>query len=112
MAVSLVGSSQRQPAGPVRSSLNIVLQGLEPDGGNKFRYTRLRDDPDFVHIRRCSRVRAPAVFVLLWASGFIGAKLGLPYAEPMTFLAVRMGAVVLVLGIVILLTRPAWPSEM
>ena len=55
---------------------------------------------------------APAVFVLLWASGFIGAKLGLPYAEPMTFLAVRMGAVVLVLGTIILLTRPVWPSEM
>jgi len=55
---------------------------------------------------------APAVFVLLWASGFIGAKFGLPYAEPMTFLAVRMGAVVLVLGIIILLTRPKWPSEM
>jgi len=55
---------------------------------------------------------APAVFVLLWASGFIAAKLGLPYAEPMTFLAVRMGAVVLVLGIIILLTRPKWPSEM
>ena len=53
---------------------------------------------------------APAVFVLLWASGFIGAKLGLPYAEPMTFLTVRMGAVVLVLGLIILLTRPAWPS--
>ncbi len=54
---------------------------------------------------------APAVFVLLWASGFIGAKLGLPYAEPMTFLTVRMGAVVLVLGLIILLTRPAWPSR-
>ena len=34
---------------------------------------------------------APAVFVVLWASGFIGAKFGLPYAEPMTFLTVRMG---------------------
>jgi drug/metabolite transporter (DMT)-like permease len=54
---------------------------------------------------------APALFVLLWASGFVGAKLGLPYAEPMTFLTVRMTAVVLVLGIVILLTRPAWPSR-
>jgi hypothetical protein len=41
----------------------------------------------------------PAVFVLLWASGFIGAKPGCPYAEPMTFLTVRMGAVVLVLGL-------------
>jgi drug/metabolite transporter (DMT)-like permease len=54
---------------------------------------------------------APAVFVLLWASGFIGAKLGLPYAEPMTFLTVRMTAVVLVLGTIILLTRPIWPSR-
>jgi drug/metabolite transporter (DMT)-like permease len=54
---------------------------------------------------------APAVFVLLWASGFIGAKLGLPYAEPMTFLTVRMGTVVLVLGLIILATRPVWPSR-
>jgi drug/metabolite transporter (DMT)-like permease len=54
---------------------------------------------------------APGVFVLLWASGFIGAKLGLPYAEPMTFLTVRMGAVVLLLGLIIVLTRPAWPSR-
>ena len=29
----------------------------------------------------------------------------------MTFLAVRMGAVVLLLGIIIVLTRPAWPSR-
>jgi len=54
---------------------------------------------------------APAVFVLLWASGFIGAKLGLPYAEPMTFLTVRMVAVVLLLGGIIVVTRPAWPSR-
>ena len=31
----------------------------------------------------------PVMFVLLWSTGFIGAKLGLPYAEPMTFLALR-----------------------
>ena len=31
----------------------------------------------------------PGMFVLLWSTGFIGAKLGLPYAEPMTFLALR-----------------------
>jgi drug/metabolite transporter (DMT)-like permease len=49
--------------------------------------------------------------VLLWASGFVGAKLGLPYAEPLTFLTVRMTSVVLVLGLIILLTRPAWPSR-
>lgn len=54
---------------------------------------------------------APAVFVLLWASGFIGAKFGLPYAEPMTFLTVRMTAVVALLAVIILLTGPAWPSR-
>jgi drug/metabolite transporter (DMT)-like permease len=54
---------------------------------------------------------APGVFVVLWASGFIGAKLGLPYAEPMTFLSVRMGAVVLLLAVIIALTQPAWPSR-
>lgn len=32
---------------------------------------------------------APGVFVLLWSTGFIGAKFGLPYAEPLTFLYVR-----------------------
>ena len=54
---------------------------------------------------------APGVFVVLWASGFIGAKFGLPYAEPMTFLAIRMALVGLLIGIVIVLTRPPWPSR-
>jgi len=53
---------------------------------------------------------APALFVLLWASGFIGAKLGLPYAEPMTFLTVRMALVVALLGLIALATRPPWPT--
>jgi drug/metabolite transporter (DMT)-like permease len=53
---------------------------------------------------------APGVFVVLWASGFIGAKLGLGYAEPLTFLSVRMAAAVLLLALVTLLTRPKWPS--
>ena len=34
------------------------------------------------------------LFVLLWSTGFIGARYGLPYIEPMTFLAVRMAFVV------------------
>ena len=32
---------------------------------------------------------APVLFVLLWSTGFIGAKLGLPDAEPLTFLTLR-----------------------
>lgn len=54
---------------------------------------------------------APAIFVLLWSSGFIGGKFGLPYAEPMTFLFLRMAAVVVLIGLIVLATRPLWPGR-
>jgi drug/metabolite transporter (DMT)-like permease len=54
---------------------------------------------------------APAVFVVLWSSGFIGSKAGLPYAEPMTYLSLRMVALVLMLGAMVAIARPAWPSS-
>jgi drug/metabolite transporter (DMT)-like permease len=55
---------------------------------------------------------APAVFVLLWSSGFIGAKLGLGYAEPLTYLSLRMIGVILLLAIIVALTRPKWPDAL
>ena len=49
----------------------------------------------------------PLIFVLLWSTGFIGAKFGLPYAEPFTILTWRMVFVVpLFICLVILLKRP------
>lgn len=54
---------------------------------------------------------APALFVVLWASGFIGAKFGLAYAEPLTFLSLRMSALVVLLGAVAVVTRPKWPDR-
>ena len=33
---------------------------------------------------------APTLFVLLWSTGFVGAKYGLPYADPFIFLSVRI----------------------
>jgi drug/metabolite transporter (DMT)-like permease len=54
---------------------------------------------------------APGVFLVLWSSGFIGSKLGMPYAEPMTFLTIRMAAVVVLLGALVLITRPIWPDR-
>ena len=56
-------------------------------------------------------IAAPAVFVVLWSSGFIGSKAGLPYAEPMTYLSLRMVALVLMLGALVAIARPAWPSR-
>ena len=46
---------------------------------------------------------APTTFVLLWATGFIGAKLGLPYVEAGTFLTLRVTIVLLLLAPLLLL---------
>lgn len=53
----------------------------------------------------------PAVFVLLWATGFIGAMFGLPYAEPATFLTLRMAIVAAILIVVSVVTRAPWPRK-
>lgn len=50
-----------------------------------------------------------ALFVPLWSTGFIGAKLGLPYVEPYTFLFLRYAAVAVLLGGIALLMRAPWP---
>jgi drug/metabolite transporter (DMT)-like permease len=52
---------------------------------------------------------APAVFVVLWSTGFVAAKAGLPYAEPMTFLATRFGIVAAAMLVASLLVRAPWP---
>jgi len=51
----------------------------------------------------------PAIFVVLWSSGFIGAKYGLPYAEPFTFLLWRFAIAALLLTIVAWAWRARWP---
>jgi drug/metabolite transporter (DMT)-like permease len=53
----------------------------------------------------------PALFVLLWSSGFIGAKLGLPYAEPMTFLGLRFAIVTAIMGTASLVLGARWPAS-
>lgn len=53
----------------------------------------------------------PGVFVLLWSTGFIGAKYGLPFAEPFTFLVVRFAVVIALLAIVIGISKAQWPRD-
>jgi drug/metabolite transporter (DMT)-like permease len=53
---------------------------------------------------------APVLFVLLWSTGFIGARYGLPYIEPLTFLAVRMAFVVLVMAAIAIIGRARVPN--
>ena len=51
----------------------------------------------------------PAVFVLIWSTGFIVAKFGLPYAPPLTFLALRYVLSIVCFLIWIRFTRARWP---
>jgi drug/metabolite transporter (DMT)-like permease len=53
---------------------------------------------------------APLIFVFVWSTGFIGAKFGLPYIEPFTFLTLRMVLVVLLHLLVVWLWRVRWPG--
>ncbi len=53
----------------------------------------------------------PGLFVVFWSTGFICAKLGLPYAEPLTFLAVRFYIVMALLLPASLLLRVSWPGS-
>ena len=53
----------------------------------------------------------PLLFVLLWSTGFIGAKYGLPYAEPLTFLVARYVLVIALMSLLALATRAPWPAS-
>ena len=54
---------------------------------------------------------APLLFVLLWSTGFIGAKYGLPHAEPLSFLLVRYLLVLSLMTLIALATRAPWPKD-
>jgi drug/metabolite transporter (DMT)-like permease len=53
----------------------------------------------------------PGVFVVLWSTGFIAAKYGLPYAPPLKFLLVRFALVAMLMMLVTFATRAPWPRS-
>ena len=53
----------------------------------------------------------PLLFVFLWSTGFIGAKFGLPYAEPLSFLLTRYGLVIALMLAIALIMRAPWPKD-
>jgi drug/metabolite transporter (DMT)-like permease len=54
---------------------------------------------------------APALFVVLWSTGFIGTKYALDGLEPLTMQTIRMSLVVVLLGTFAMLARPKWPDR-
>ncbi len=53
----------------------------------------------------------PAVFVLIWSTGFIVAKFGLPSAPPLTFLAIRYFCSIVCFLVWIWLAKAIWPTD-
>jgi drug/metabolite transporter (DMT)-like permease len=53
---------------------------------------------------------APAIFVLLWSTGFVGTKYVINNADPLTYLAIRMAIVVGLMAIIVAIARPKWPN--
>jgi drug/metabolite transporter (DMT)-like permease len=62
--------------------------------------------------QRAALLRAmPAIFVLIWSTGFVVARFGMPHAPPFTFLCWRFALSVLAFGIWILVAGVAWPRD-
>jgi drug/metabolite transporter (DMT)-like permease len=53
----------------------------------------------------------PAVFVLIWSTGFVVAKFGLPYSSPLWFLNLRFIGVIAALSIALPFVKVPWPSR-
>ena len=60
---------------------------------------------------RLAAAAAPAIFVVLWSTGFIGTKYVIHNADPLTYLAIRMAIVVVLMGIICAIGRPTWPNR-
>ena len=54
---------------------------------------------------------APAIFVVLWSTGFVATKYVLRDAEPLTYLAIRMAVVVALMEVIVAVARPPWPGR-
>ena len=54
---------------------------------------------------------APAVFVVLWSTGFIATKYVVHNAEPLTYLTIRMVLVVGLMAVIAVIARPRWPDR-
>jgi drug/metabolite transporter (DMT)-like permease len=73
-----------------------------------FRQAKPQMNKDFTKIAARA---APAVFVVLWSTGFVATKYVLHSAEPLTYLSIRMAVVVGLMAIIAVIARPPWPDR-
>ena len=68
--------------------------------------------PMMLSLNQATIKLSPILFPLLWSTGFIGAKYGLPYIQPFSFLALRFLVVLILFGGLMLVLRPAMPKSL
>src|ERR1700726_688740 len=73
-----------------------------------FRQSRPQMSKDF---EKLAARAAPAIFVVLWSTGFIATKYVLHSAEPLTYLTIRMAVVVAIMVVIVAVARPQWPDR-
>ena len=74
----------------------------------------MRDAPVLTRLPPPSAIHRaiPAVFVVLWASGFLVARAVATHAEPLTFLTVRLALTALVFCAISIVVRAGWPRTL
>ena len=63
-----------------------------------------------LNLEKLAARAAPAIFVVLWSTGFIATKYVLHNAEPLTYLTIRMTVVVGLMAVIVAIARPKWPD--
>ncbi len=53
---------------------------------------------------------APALFVVMWATGFIAARVAAPHVEPFTFLAIRFPIAAALFALIAVAVKAPWPG--
>ena len=59
---------------------------------------------------RLAVAAAPVVFVLMWATGFVVARLSAPHADPLTFLGIRFPIAGVLFALIALALAAPWPG--
>lgn len=52
---------------------------------------------------------APVIFVAIWSTGWVSARYGADYSDPMTFLSLRFAFAFVAIGVIAVLGRAEWP---
>jgi len=61
--------------------------------------------------RAVTSLLLPGLFVFLWSTGFIGSKVVMQYAPPLTFLALRFALAAIVLAPFLFILKTQWPTR-